>query len=426
MNTDSPLMLQLADTMVSGREIALTVSGFEIRGQVSLDGGHLHLGGREGTVTATRLVINNATVMGHGVRLGGQQLEAMNVVVSWGATDLRIQATSVQIGALQLIGDQEPLDGTIVLEGIVLAHLAVNGSEVQIAQLRVGSTKADVAIPVREHGAATPATEPSPIVAKLHGILDRLGGHVKVDLGLDLTVPVIGRRRATHKFRIPIDGGTINYRQLEDNLSALEDSLLDFSVRDEGLVLEVGIPLLPTRGKGKPIVTWVLDAADFALANEQRVRLSVLTHPTMNGKDRDEPEGEDGEKSPVAVRNARAAGLDVKLAIAPAEGELIRSVGDLALTGDVTYDADEAPEGVLRGTAENVELGGFDAGRAQLAGARLEAATAIEIEFAGVTPTRAKLVARGIELDRLHVAPSETPAASIGGDHPRAHHARVK
>ena len=277
---------------------------------------------------------------------------------------------------------------------------------------------------------------------KLLDVLDRLTGHVNVDLGLDLTVPVIGRRRATHEFRIPIDAGTIDYRQLEDNLSTLEDSLLDFSVRDEGLVLEVGIPFLPTRGKGKPIVTWSLDEADTALAHDKRVRLSVLTRPNLpskadKGENPDEAETDD-KSSPVSVRKAHAAALDVKLAVAPAESFLVRSVGILELAGDVTYAADESPEGTLRGVAQNVELGAIDAGRVSFAGLRLGAATNVELALQGTKPVRAKLVAENLDVHQLHVAPRSveerrdasrtagTASDGAGSGHSHVPHARAK
>ena len=176
-------------------------------------------------------------------------------------------------------------------------------------------------------------------------------GHLDVDLDLDLAVPILGRRRATHEFRIPIDGGTIDYRKLEDNLSTLEDSLLDFSVRDEGLVLEVGIPLLPTRGRGKPIVTWPLDAADRELAEHQRVRLSVLSRPDVNHRGDDNGDGDD-KPSKFGLRKAKLDKLDIALALAPAEASPIRSLGSLALTGELELvsDADDdANATALRG-----------------------------------------------------------------------------
>lgn len=427
MNTDAqPLLLELTDTIASGREISLSVAGFDVRGQVSLEGAHLHLAGREGTVTASRLLITNVTIMGHGLRLGGQELVATNVSTSWGESALRLRAASVDIRALQVIGDHEPLDGTLVLEGITISDLAVNGDQVQLARLRVAATKVDVAVPAHEADAAKPAASGSPpILDRFLGVLDRLTGHINVDLGLDLTVPVIGRRRATHHFRMPIDAGTIDYRQLEDNLSTLEDSLLDFSVRDEGLVLEVGIPFLPTRGKGKPIVTWALNDADVALAHQQRVRLSILAKPNTN----DDAGDGDEKSSAVSVRKAHAAGLDVKLAVAHAEDSPIRSIASLALDGDVTYATDEATAGVLRGQAEKVELGALGAGRFAVSGLRLDGLTDVEVAFVGATPVRAKLVATNLHLDDLHVAPSNVDTVAThaaGGEHSHAPHAPAK
>lgn len=434
MNTEAqPLILELADTFASGREIALSVAGFDVRGQLSLEGAHLHLAGREGTVTASKLVITNVTIMGRGLRIGGQELVGANVSASWGDSGVRLSATNVSIRALQVIGDHEPLDGTLVLEGVTLAELAVNGDDVRLAQLRIATTKADVAVPAHEADASkSSAPSTGSVVDRLLGVLDRLTGHVNVDLGLDLTVPVIGRRRATHHFRIPIDAGTIDYRRLEDNLSRLEDSLLDFSVRDEGLVLEVGIPFLPTRGKGKPIVTWSLDDADLALAHQQRVRLSILARPNTNGEHATD-DGSEEKSSAVSVRKAHAAGLDVNLAVAQsAVDSPIRSIGSLVVAGDVTYATDESTEGVLRGRAENVDLGAIAAGRITLAGLRLDSASDVEVALSGMTPVRAKLVAQNLGVDGLHVAPTNVDArdaasnGAAGGKHSHAPHAAAK
>ncbi len=410
MNTQAqPLLIELTDATASGREITVSVAGFDIRGQVTLHGAHFHLAGRDGTVTAERIIVREVTMMGHGLRVGGQELEASKATVSWGAAGLRIEAASVSIRALQVIGDHEPVDGTFVFEGVALSELAVDGGEVHVRQVRVAATQVAVALPSRDVGAA-PSSDAAPaastLLDRLRGVLDRLTGHVNVDLGLDLTVPVIGRRRATHHFRIPIDAGSINYRRLEDNLSALEDSLLDFSVRDEGLVLEVGIPLLPTRGKGKPIVVWALDGADLELARQQRVRISVLARPNLTGKSDDVDDG-DEKPSAVALREADVRGLDIRLAVARGEDSPIRMVGSLVLAGEMTYKADESPEGVLRGQAENVELGAVAAGPFSIRGLRLDAASELVIGLRGATPVQARVVAQNLQLDRVHVAPNQ-------------------
>jgi hypothetical protein len=438
MNTVArPLLLHLAETNAHGRNIALTVAGFEIRGQLALEDGGLHIDGHDGSVSAPRALITSVSITGHGVRLGAQQLDATDVTVRWGHGGLRVEATSVSIRAVQLLGDDAPLEGTLVLEGITLSELAVHRDDIRVGRVRIATAETEVKLPARprREGEAAATTAPASsasasIVERLLPVLDRLTGHVNVDLGLDLTVPVIGRRRAMHPFRIPIDAGTIDYRRLEDNLSTLEDALLDFSVRDEGLVLEVGIPFIPTRGKGKPIVRWSLAGEELERARQQRVRLSVLARPDR--EDRDDSKSDD-KASALALRTADVRGLDVSLAIAPAQDSPIRRVGLFVVAGNLTYAAGEAPEGVVRGGVQDVELGALGVGRISVGGARLDTAMDVEVAFLGVTPVRARVVARSLQLDGLHVASrthDDHRAASAtngdaGGEHARVPHART-
>ena len=307
-----------------------------------------------------------------------------------------------------MIGDDEPYEGTLVLDGITLSDVAIHRDDVRIGRVRIANTEAEAKLPGRgadeQHGRPADGGGSAAILEWLVPALDRLTGHVNVDLGLDLTVPVIGRRRATHNFRVPINAGTIDYRRLEDNLSTLEDALLDFSVRDEGLVLEVGIPLLPTRGKGKPIVTWPLEGAELEQARQDRVRLSVLARPSLNGKSDDDTSGEE-KSSPVALRRADLRGLDVSLAVAPAEDSPIRRIGLLVVSGDLIHATDEAPEGVLRGGAQDVEIGAVERGRLSVGRVRVDAASDLELAFLGTTPVRARVVARSVQVEHLHIAP---------------------
>ena len=109
--------------------------------------------------------------------------------------------------------------------------------------------------------------------------LDAIDGHINVDLFVDTTVPLLGRRRATHHFRIPIERGTVDYRGIEDNLHWLEDAFLDIEVIDGKLVLEQDLPLVPFRGKA--LVWWNLSAKELELARQRRVKLRTLLSPEM-------------------------------------------------------------------------------------------------------------------------------------------------
>ncbi len=361
-----PLLLQLSETNAHGREISLTVRGYEIRGRIALDGASLDLRGRDGTVSAEQLVIAGVTIAGHGVRIGAQQLTAAHCTIGWGRRGLRVEAASIEIEAVQVIGDDEPFEGTVVLQGVSLADVAVHRGDVRVGRGRIARSEVDAKLPARHEANGDGHQQPAKpsVGARVLEVLDRSSGHFDVDLGLDLAVPVIGRRRATHEFRIPIDAGTIDYRQLESNLSTLEDQLLDFSVRDEGLVLEVGVPLIPTRGLGKPIVTWPLGDADRALAQQQRVRLSVLARPNPNGRgDNDKANGKasdnasDDKPSKFALRKASLGTLGVSFALAPSDDGLLRRLGALAITGNVLLEqSDEANAYAVRGQLDAVQI----------------------------------------------------------------------
>ena len=222
-------------------------------------------------------------------------------------------------------------------------------------------------------------------------VLDGLSGDINADLALDLTVPILGRRQATHRFRVRVEHGSIDYRRLENDLSTLENTLLDFSVRDGALVLERGIPLLPTRGYGKPIVLWDLGPDDVVLAEQQRVRLAVLPRMRMAR----EPDARVDESPPSVALRRLGVHVDASVALAPIRTEIVgplrlRSVGSLSVRGNVSHDTERAPlDGSLRAEAVDVEAAldalslaalSLDVGRLQFARA------SSEIAFTGVRP----------------------------------------
>ncbi|HWN69476.1 MAG TPA: hypothetical protein VNM90_17665, partial [Haliangium sp.] len=103
--------------------------------------------------------------------------------------------------------------------------------------------------------------------------LDRVDGQIDVDVTVDVHLPVIRRRRATHYFRVPIEKGIFNYRQLENGLSSLENAVIDFDVRGHKLVIERDLPIIRMR---KNLVEWRLDDEEMALARQRKVKLRTL------------------------------------------------------------------------------------------------------------------------------------------------------
>ncbi len=150
--------------------------------------------------------------------------------------------------------------------------------------------------------------------------LDTIEGHINIDLFVDTTVPLLGRRRATHHFRIPIERGTVDYRGIEDNLHWLEDAFLDIEVIDGKLVLEQDLPFVPFSGKA--LVWWPLDAKELELARQRRVRLRTLLSPEL-------PPGASNKKkkSSVTFHQGALRNVDVNLSI---RREAAIAIGDVA------------------------------------------------------------------------------------------------
>lgn len=149
--------------------------------------------------------------------------------------------------------------------------------------------------------------------------LDAIDGHLNVDFFVDTTVPLLGRRRATHHFRIPVEAGTVDYRGVEDNLHWLEDAFLDIEVVDGKLVLEQDLPLVPFSGKA--LVWWNLDAKGLELARQRRVRLRTLLAPELP------PQSSKKKKATVTFHQCGLRNLNIDLSVRR-ETEVV--IGDVA------------------------------------------------------------------------------------------------
>lgn len=364
-------VLELRAGTASSRRLVLRSGQLSIEGHIELVGVRLRIDGAEGVVFAERVVLADVTLALGAVQLTLDRIVGAHVAVGWGHDGLRVDADGIELasGSVQLAFPEAP---------------------------------------------AAPPTERAPerapfAVQDLLALLDGLAGEVNVDLALDLTVPVIGRRRALHRFRIPIEDGALDYRKVESDLSTLEDALLDFSVRDGALVLERGIPLITMRGRGKPILRWDLEGDDLALAEARRIRLAVLPHFTIVG----EGDGDPSKPPSVALRQLEARDLDVRLQLqlaAPPAQLPVRRIDELSVAGNVFHTPDAPPrEGRLHARIAGVELGPMTLplGRLQLGIEQLalDVAEGIDISFAGLAPRAVAIALRGLAVTGLRLAP---------------------
>jgi hypothetical protein len=269
--------LELASHGLHAAVLEIEAGSVRVSGEARMQNTRLLLAGGEGRIEAEVARVENFRLQIGELLLTAPELAAENLVVGWGGAGFELEAKQLSGDKLSLLVGQTKLDA----EAVNLRELTVRGANVSVADAQVERGSLEMAF------AAEPAPEPplpatpsrrppAPRKSFDYALLDGLSGALHVDAVVDMTVPILGNRRATHKLRLSVDDGSLDYRELEAGLSALEESLLDFSVREDALVLERGIPLLPTRGFGKPLLIWDLGHKDLELARRGRIRLSVI------------------------------------------------------------------------------------------------------------------------------------------------------
>ena len=438
-------MAVIADVVQKGASalsLNLKVSGVELRGELRAQDLALKLGREGGQISGAEISIEGFEIRSGEVKAEAASFSGKGVRIAWGEAGLQIVAESLSGPSLSLQLSAGRLQfGSWSVEGLSYSggHLEVSRGAITDGKvdLRFGTRAGDESEKVQSTDAVS-----SPGRAKILDwrLFDALRGDFNVDLGVDLTVPVIGRRSAVHRFRVPIDAGAVNFMGLEEDLSTLENAILDFAVRsDDTLVLERGIPLLPTRGRGKPILIWRLSPEDLVLAKTDRIRLAVIPHFEVAGSEG--AGGEDGQAEPkeesssgLALRSLVLSNLETHLRLGSSartvEGApsfeadqahktaqifdaAIRSltVEQLSLLGQVQFHPGQEPKpGHLSGKVKGVEttlaelpLAAHTLSAAQL---RVGALAALESDFLGLRPASLQCSLGDLSFQELRWAPS--------------------
>lgn len=363
--------LDLKARALTSPGLGLHFEAFEIRGELRATDVHLSIHGAEGRVRAESLEILDLRFEGE-AGLSTDRLVARQVDVSWGALGY-----SVQVGELDLPQASAELD-------LSSGSRAPKQEEIPNAASRVDPAASSTVPPFE------------------WSVLDGLSGALDVDVFVDMKVPVIGSRKATHRFRSQLREGAVNYLELERDLSALENALLDFAVRDDHLVLERGIPLLPTRGRGKPIIVWPLTADDLALTKEDRVRLAVLPHFRLAEPEKpdgpDAASGSEREAPGLVLRELSFVDLQAMLRLEPRHPSTTSlrdlSFEELLLQGTVHHrPASDARPGELTGSLRGLRscVANFPLGSSTLdiRAVKLGRLSELRARFLGIRPERA-------------------------------------
>jgi len=239
------------------------------RGALVVDAGSFALQSATGELGGVRVTLASLRCAGlHVTRAETGAIDAELADVELEGLTLEVDRARLTIERARLAGRTRFRDGALSLDEVSLgvAKLAVEG-------LADGFSFAP------SPAASPPAVRsfaPSPRADARTDwtFLDGVDGQLDVDLVVDATGLLVLRRVAIHCFRISIAQGTLNYRELERDLSLLEDMILDFAVRDGELVFEKKVPLVPLEGQA--LVTWPLDRDARELAARHLVRLRTL------------------------------------------------------------------------------------------------------------------------------------------------------
>lgn len=348
---------------------------------------------------------------------GGPEVTVASVT----GTGLAMRSRTLAVEAENIdVRDAAMRGGAFSVAAVSVGRLSL---EIDLVALRA-SERADERADQRadEAGVSAPAR---PSVRSLIDwrLLDRVDGQIDVDVTVDAHLPVIRRRRATHYFRVPIEKGVFNYRQLESGLSSLENAVIDFDVRGHKLVIERDLPIIRMR---KNLVEWHLDDEEMALARQRKVKLRTLPRfeiKTSNGKDSDvklhgieiHPINIDLSVAPPA--DAAGAPGDAAEASAPAgpgQGaqEYSGILPELTLrrliaTGSLDYPEGEGALTIkikqLAAALRGLPLGPYVV---DVGAIRVDAIEPIKIVFDGLVPRGISLTVHGLALERITVSPA--------------------
>jgi hypothetical protein len=277
-------------------------------------------------------------------------------------------------------------------EGLVLSPGELSAPLLELIGV---SLDVDLAVALRRLGPQKRA----PAQLQRLGALDLIDGELSADLHVKATEPIIGHRSATHRLRLDIRGGVIDYRKLEQGLATLENAAIDFELEGDQLILEKDLPLVPL--DNTTLFSWSLDQEGQRLARKGLVRLSTLARGQAA------PDGLG--KLAFVLHELAVAALSASLRIAaPAvvplvgDSELRLAEGvSLQLTGAARYceGGGSGPPDVIRLEPSEIAgsltdlplgsvvlaLGGFEVGATELA----------ELHVANLMPARLVLQVAG-------------------------------
>jgi hypothetical protein len=375
---------------LGGGTTALTLADLVVR-DLTLTTGDTEVKAVGATFTGLRVTRDEA-----GLTLAADAVTLTDVALSSGRR--RLRSPSLHLGSLRYAPDGVSFD-------------------------RLAADELSFAIEGLGEGTASPEAPDEPALGTRRTLgldlplLDHVDARIEADIVVDVKLPVIAGRVATHRLRLAIDDGALDFKQLERGLSRLEDAILDFEVVPEGLMLELDAVVVK-----RELLLWPLDAEGLRLARQNRVRLRTFAQPTMTVRPpspRSDKEKEKESESAVALRRIEVQGLRIEGGVdgastLPLAGGTLRlgadgvvALGRLCVTGSLLHDARTPTDATL-----SVDLADLDAGldaiavgerRLDVARLRVGQLTEGRVTFCGFSPRAVTGTLRAVELTGLRL-----------------------
>lgn len=404
---------ELRATLLDTESMSLELQTVRARAHVRAEEILIKLDGRGGRITAGSLTLMDAhcRVRSLNVRLG--VLSVTGLKVAWDSGRPRIEAIKahakdvcIERGGLQInIAAIDLPEGLRVHDSVEIDSVLVGAIELSMDELKKQPEEVDPQTPVESE----PTTVEGPVLGLDYSIFDTINGDLDVDATLATTLPVLGKRTATHHFRIPVHGGIINYKDFESGLSDLEDAFINMRLRGNKLVIERDIPLIP--GFHKPIITWALEPGDLALAKKHLVRLRTLPSYVFAGASDDDEER--AKKSSVKLHRldfdniSVGLSLDETAVLKSGQGSLRAHIDEIQLAGSLHFDPDDDEDVVPTALSAKAKgLGTVAEGllvRGHLLNARLDIGSleSFRLGFDQLRPTKLDFALKNSSLSRV-------------------------
>jgi hypothetical protein len=184
------------DSFLAAR-LRIAVGTVDVGARAHLSGARVRARSGDGSVEARVARLNDFRLLLGSVEIDASELEAQALKVGWGRAGFELDASDVVAPALGVVAG----GARVGCRAVRARSISVRGDRVLVEGLETaGSTvELDLARPPTdsEAVAGTKAGQDGPPAVDW-SLLDGLAGRVQVDATDDVTVPVIGHRRATH------------------------------------------------------------------------------------------------------------------------------------------------------------------------------------------------------------------------------------